>query len=273
MSIEIRNLRKSFGEKEVLKGIDFSFEAGKINMIIGASGSGKSVMLKCIVGLLEPDEGEVLYDGVPFHQVSKKELKEIRKNIGMLFQSSALFDSMTVEENVSFPLKLFGAGTPAEIRDRVDYCLERVQMPNVHKLYPAELSGGMQKRVGLARAIAICQVRPINSKPILPYETSSSHLFSDFGAALQWHRSHGSRSHLFSPYYAWLGNPHFRQWACWAAKRLFGFFLYGQNLSFLNLTAPIFLEIARYSSKNLLVRTKKSSVWARNTKTQTASKY
>ena len=155
MSIEIRNLRKSFGEKEVLKGIDFSFEAGKINMIIGASGSGKSVMLKCIVGLLEPDEGEVLYDGVPFHQVSKKELKEIRKNIGMLFQSSALFDSMTVEENVSFPLKLFGAGTPAEIRDRVDYCLERVQMPNVHKLYPAELSGGMQKRVGLARAIAM----------------------------------------------------------------------------------------------------------------------
>lgn len=155
MSIEIRNIRKSFGEKEVLKGIDFLFEQGKINMIIGASGSGKSVMLKCIVGLLAPDEGEVLYDGKDFHQVGNRTLKGIRQSIGMLFQSSALFDSMTVEENVAFPLKMFNWGTPEEISERVDYCLEKVQMPTVHKLYPAELSGGMQKRVGLARAIAM----------------------------------------------------------------------------------------------------------------------
>lgn len=155
MSIEIRNLRKSFGEKEVLKGIDFHFEPGKINMIIGASGSGKSVMLKCIVGLLPPDEGQVLYDDIDFHAADSRQLKGIRQNIGMLFQSSALFDSMTAGENVAFPLKMFNWGTPAEIRDRVDYCLERVQMPTVHDLYPAELSGGMQKRVGLARSIAM----------------------------------------------------------------------------------------------------------------------
>jgi len=155
MSIEIRNLKKSFGEKEVLKGIDFLFERGKINMIIGASGSGKSVMLKSIVGLLEPDVGQVLYDGDDFHAANYKEIKEIRKNIGMLFQSSALFDSLTVEENIAFPLKMFASMSLREARERVDFCLERVQMPDVHKLYPAELSGGMQKRVGIARAIAM----------------------------------------------------------------------------------------------------------------------
>lgn len=155
MSIEIRNIRKAFGEKEVLKGIDFHFERGKINMIIGASGSGKSVMLKCIVGLLRPDLGQVLFDGQDFHQVEYRELKELRKNIGMLFQSSALFDSMTVEENISFPLKMFSNASVKEARERVDFCLEKVRMPGVNQLYPAELSGGMQKRVGLARAIAM----------------------------------------------------------------------------------------------------------------------
>lgn len=155
MAIEISNICKSFGEKEVLKGIDFQFERGKINMIIGASGSGKSVMLKCIVGLLRPDVGQVLFNGKDFHQADHKELKEIRKQIGMLFQSSALFDSMTVEENIGFPLKMFAKANTKEARKRVDACLEKVRMPGINQLYPSELSGGMQKRVGLARAIAM----------------------------------------------------------------------------------------------------------------------
>ena len=155
MAIEIQKIRKSFGEHEVLKGIDFRFEQGKINMIIGASGSGKSVMLKSIVGLLEPDEGQVLYDGVNFHETDFREKKEIRKNIGMLFQSSALFDSLTVEENVSFPIKMFTNKKPKEVLERVNFCLERVNLTGVNHLFPSELSGGMMKRVGIARAIAM----------------------------------------------------------------------------------------------------------------------
>ena len=155
MGIEIRDIKKSFGEKEVLKGVSFDFEQGKVNMIIGASGSGKSVMLKSIVGLHKPDEGLVLYDGQDFHSKNPKEQKDIRKNIGMLFQSSALFDSMTVEENVSFPLKMFTSQSTNEIKERVDFCLKRVNLVDSNKLYPSELSGGMQKRVGIARAIAL----------------------------------------------------------------------------------------------------------------------
>jgi phospholipid/cholesterol/gamma-HCH transport system ATP-binding protein len=155
MAIEIHNIRKSFGEKHVLKGIDYTFEQGKINMIIGASGSGKSVMLKCIVGLLTPDEGQVLYDEDDFHASDFRAKKQIRKNMGMLFQGAALFDSMTVEQNVSFPIRMFTNKKPAEIRDRVNFCLERVNLTGVNDLFPAELSGGMQKRVGIARAIAM----------------------------------------------------------------------------------------------------------------------
>jgi phospholipid/cholesterol/gamma-HCH transport system ATP-binding protein len=155
MSIIIRNIYKSFGENEVLRGIDFTFETGKINMIIGASGSGKSVMLKCIVGLVEPDEGEVLYDGQSFYAGDKRQVRNIRQDIGMLFQGSALFDSMTVEQNVAFPIKLFTDENPAEVRRRVDSCLERVNLTGVNALYPAEISGGMKKRVGIARAIAM----------------------------------------------------------------------------------------------------------------------
>lgn len=155
MGIEIRDIKKAFGEKEVLKGVSFDFEQGKVNMIIGASGSGKSVMLKSIVGLHKPDEGLVLYDGQDFHNKNPKEQKEIRKNIGMLFQSSALFDSMNVEENVSFPLKMFTSQSAEEIKERVDFCLQRVNLVDSNKLYPSELSGGMQKRVGIARAIAL----------------------------------------------------------------------------------------------------------------------
>lgn len=153
--IVVRNLRKAFGEKEVLKGIDFHFEKGKINMIIGASGSGKSVMMKSIVGLVVPDAGEITYDGESYQDVGAKKIKELRKNIGMLFQSSALFDSMTVEENVGFPISMFTNNSSAEIRDRVNDCLERVNLVGSNKLYPSELSGGMQKRVGIARAIAM----------------------------------------------------------------------------------------------------------------------
>jgi phospholipid/cholesterol/gamma-HCH transport system ATP-binding protein len=155
MAIEIVNIIKGFGEKQVLKGIDFKFELGKVNMIIGASGSGKSVMMKCIVGLMRPDGGQILYDGVDLHSASFKEVRNLRKNMGMLFQYSALFDSMTVEENVGFPLKLFTKMTAKETKKRVEFCLDRVNMANTNHLFPAELSGGMMKRVGIARAIAL----------------------------------------------------------------------------------------------------------------------
>lgn len=124
-------------------------------MIIGQSGSGKSVLTKCIVGLHQPDQGEVLFDGQNFLQLPLEEKKEIRKNIGMLFQASALFDSMTVEENISFPLRMFTNNTAGEIKSRVDECLERVNLVGKNDLYPGETSGGMQKRIGIARAIAM----------------------------------------------------------------------------------------------------------------------
>ncbi|MEM8901738.1 MAG: ATP-binding cassette domain-containing protein [Bacteroidota bacterium] len=155
MAIEVQNIYKSFGPNEVLKGLSFTFEPGKINMIIGASGSGKSVMLKCIVGLMIPDGGEVIFDGINFHEAEFKDVKEIRQNIGMLFQGSALFDYLNVEENVAFPIKMFTRQKSSEIRDRVNFCLDRVNLQGKNKLYPSELSGGMQKRVGIARAIAM----------------------------------------------------------------------------------------------------------------------
>jgi len=156
MSIIIRNIHKSFEENHVLKGIDFEFEAGKVNIIIGASGSGKSVLTKCIVGLIEPNQGDVYFDNVSFWKQDVKTKKNIRKNFGMLFQYSALFDSMTVEENVGFPLRMFDTKfTESQIEKRVKECLERVNLHNVEKKYPSELSGGMKKRVGIARAIAL----------------------------------------------------------------------------------------------------------------------
>ncbi len=155
MAIEIVDIIKGFGEKQVLKGINFRFEQGKVNMIIGASGSGKSVMMKCIVGLMKPDGGKVLYDGNDFLTAGFKDVRNLRKNMGMLFQYSALFDSMTVEENVGFPLKIYTKLTAKEIKKRVEFCLDRVNMPNTNHLFPAELSGGMMKRVGIARAISL----------------------------------------------------------------------------------------------------------------------
>lgn len=153
--IEINNIHKSFGDKHVLKGISTTFEAGKPNLIIGASGSGKSVLMKTMVGLIPVDEGFISYDGRNFTEMKYKEKREIRREIGMLFQGSALFDSLTVEENVAFPLRMFSTMTKAEQLERVNTCLARVNLENVNKLYPAEISGGMQKRVGIARAIAL----------------------------------------------------------------------------------------------------------------------
>jgi phospholipid/cholesterol/gamma-HCH transport system ATP-binding protein len=153
--IEIKDIRKSFGDNEVLKGISGKFEAGVTNLIIGGSGSGKTTLLKCMIGLHQPEEGTVEYDGREFTQLNFDERIEIRKEIGMLFQGSALFDSMTVEENIMFPLNMFTEQSRSEKLDRVNFCLDRVNLENKNKLFPAELSGGMKKRVGIARAIAM----------------------------------------------------------------------------------------------------------------------
>ncbi|QCK14642.1 ABC transporter ATP-binding protein [Mangrovivirga cuniculi] len=151
--IEIKNIRKSFKGTEVIKGISGEFQQGKVNMIIGASGTGKSVLLKCIVGLVTPDEGNVIYRGRDFFNSEKDVQREIRQEIGMLFQGGALFDSMTVEKNVMFPLDVLTKMPSDEKLDRVNFCLKRVGLENVNKKMPSEISGGMKKRVGIARAI------------------------------------------------------------------------------------------------------------------------
>jgi phospholipid/cholesterol/gamma-HCH transport system ATP-binding protein len=152
--IEIHNIHKSFNGVKVLKGISGVFEPGKTNLLLGASGTGKSVLLQCIVGLLKPDIGSITYDGTVFTN-NKLDLKqEIRRKIGMLFQGGALFDSMTVEENVDFPLKMLTRMSRQERRERVEFCLKRVGLENAGKKMPSEISGGMKKRVGIARAIA-----------------------------------------------------------------------------------------------------------------------
>ncbi len=153
--IEIKNIRKVFGDNEVLKGISSVFETGINNLIIGGSGSGKTTLLKCIVGLHEPTAGSVLYDGRDFTTMNFTQRIEIRKEIGMLFQNSALFDSLTVEDNIMFGLNMFTEQSKSEKLDRVNFCLGRVNLKDKNKLFPAELSGGMKKRVGIARAIAM----------------------------------------------------------------------------------------------------------------------
>lgn len=153
--IQINNISKSFSERPVVKDISFTFAVGKTNMIIGESGSGKTTLLKCMVGLNEVDSGEVLFDNRNFYKLNFKEKKEIRKEIGMLFQGGALFDSKTAEENVVFPLSMFTDLTETEKRDRANFCLQRVNLENANNLFPSELSGGMKKRVAIARAIAV----------------------------------------------------------------------------------------------------------------------
>lgn len=153
--IELKNVKKSFGDKTVLQDVSTVMETGKTNLIIGSSGSGKTVLMKIMVGLLKPDSGEVMYEGQDIINIDPKDLKEIRTQIGMLFQGSALFDSRTVEQNVMFPLDMFTKQTRKEKRKRADEVLARVNLEGANKKFPAEISGGMKKRVALARALVL----------------------------------------------------------------------------------------------------------------------
>lgn len=153
--IRVRNLNKSFNGKKVLDDISVDFESGKTNLIIGRSGSGKTVLLKSIAGLHEPETGEVWFEDVQFNKLDFSSKQVIRKEMGMLFQGSALFDSLTVEQNVRFPLDMFTAKSMEEKNERVNFCLNRVNILNANKLFPSELSGGMKKRVAIARAISL----------------------------------------------------------------------------------------------------------------------
>ena len=151
--IEIKNIEKSFGESKVLKGVSTIFETGKTNLIIGQSGSGKTVLLKSLLGIHSPEVGIISFDGRIYSDLSAEDKRELRTEIGMVFQGSALFDSMTVEENVGFPLKMFTNNSKSEIQDRVNFVIKRVNLVDANGKFPAEISGGMQKRVAIARAI------------------------------------------------------------------------------------------------------------------------
>lgn len=153
--IEVKHLKKGFGDKTVLHDVNVEMHTGKCNLIIGSSGSGKTVFMKCLVGLFEPDSGEILYGGQNFTSMTPEHRKEVRKEIGMLFQGSALFSSMTVEENVIFPLDMFTQDSRKKKLERVNEVLERVNLKGANRKFPAELSGGMMKRVGIARAIVL----------------------------------------------------------------------------------------------------------------------
>ncbi len=151
--IEVNDIHKSFGGVEVLKGITTSFSKGKTNLIIGQSGSGKTVLMKCLLGLIKPDQGTISYDGKIYSNLTDDQKRNLRAEMGMVFQGSALFDSMTIAENVMFPLKMFTKQSKSEMMDRVDFVLKRVNLINAHHKMPSEASGGMQKRVAIARAI------------------------------------------------------------------------------------------------------------------------
>jgi phospholipid/cholesterol/gamma-HCH transport system ATP-binding protein len=153
--IEVRNISKSFGQKQVLKNVSFVAEQGKTTLVIGESGHGKTVLMKCIVGLEEVGSGAIFYDGRNFSEMKTKQRKGIRKEMGMLFQGAALFDSLSAEENITFPLSMFTDMSEEEKTERVNFCLKKVNLENANKLFPSELSGGMKKRVGIARAIAL----------------------------------------------------------------------------------------------------------------------
>ena len=151
--IEVKNVEKSFGDSKILKGISTVFETGKTNLIIGQSGSGKTVLLKSLLGIHHPEVGTIEFDGRIYSNLDDDEKRELRTEIGMVFQGSALFDSMTVAENVAFPLRMFTNNSKAQIKERVDFVLERVALKDAHHKLPSEISGGMQKRVAIARAI------------------------------------------------------------------------------------------------------------------------
>ena len=153
--IEIKNIVKSFSSQEILKDLSFTYEKGKTNLVIGQSGSGKTVLLKCLLGLYKPEQGAILFDGQDIITMSNRNLKKLRKEVGMVFQGGALFDSMNIEQNVLFPLQMFSDLSSEEMLDRVNFCLKRVNLENVNYLYPSEISGGMKKRVAIARAIVL----------------------------------------------------------------------------------------------------------------------
>ena len=153
--IEIKNIVKTFSGQEILKDISFMYKKGQTNLVIGQSGSGKTVLLKCLLGLYKPDKGSVLFDGEDIVTMSNKNLKTLRKQVGMVFQGGALFDSMNIEQNVLFPLQMFSNISKEEMLDRVNFCLKRVNLENVNHLFPSEISGGMKKRVAIARAIVL----------------------------------------------------------------------------------------------------------------------
>ncbi|MDO1512101.1 ATP-binding cassette domain-containing protein [Maribacter confluentis] len=153
--IDVQDIHKSFGDAHILKGISTKLEKGKTNLIIGQSGSGKTVFLKCLLGLFSPEEGNIVYDGKKYADLSDNEKRELRQEMGMVFQGSALFDSMTVEGNVMFPLEMFTKQSKTEMQDRVNAVLKRVNLIDAHHKFPSEISGGMQKRVAIARAIVM----------------------------------------------------------------------------------------------------------------------
>lgn len=151
--IEVNNVHKSFGDAHILKGISTTFEKGKTSLVIGQSGSGKTVFLKCMLGLFQPEEGSISYDGKIYSELDADEKRNLRSEMGMVFQGSALFDSMTILENVMFPLRMFTKQSKSEMQDRADFVLKRVNLADAHHKMPSEASGGMQKRVAIARAI------------------------------------------------------------------------------------------------------------------------
>ncbi|HZJ20889.1 MAG TPA: ATP-binding cassette domain-containing protein [Pricia sp.] len=153
--IEVNDIHKSFGDTQVLKGISTTFNKGKTNLIIGQSGSGKTVFLKCLLGLFSPEEGSIAYDGRDYSKLTGDERRDLRQEMGMVFQGSALFDSMTVEGNVRFPLEMFTKQSKSEKQDRVDFVLKRVNLTEAYDRFPSQISGGMQKRVAIARAIVM----------------------------------------------------------------------------------------------------------------------
>jgi len=177
--IEGRNISKRFGDRLVLEDVSVTLEKGKTNLIIGQSGMGKTVLLKCLVGLFEADKGQVFYDGRAFSKMSFNEMKEIRQEIGMLFQGGALFDSLTVEQNIMFPLTMFTKQTPQQKLERANFCLSRVNLANANKLFPSELSGGMKKRVAIARAISMNPRYLFCDEPNSGLDPQTAHLIDE----------------------------------------------------------------------------------------------
>ena len=177
--IEVKDIRKSFNGRRILDGVSITFERGQTSLIIGGSGSGKTVFMKCMVGLFEVDEGEIIYDGRNFSSMNFKERKPVRKDIGMVFQGGALFDSLNVIENVMFPMSMFTGWTEKEKKEKAQFCLERVALPHASSLRISELSGGMKKRVAIARAISLDPKYLFCDEPNSGLDPKTAHLIDE----------------------------------------------------------------------------------------------